>query len=115
MINWPVGVNQRIKRDSNGHGSSGVVIDKTRCGKKQSRPSEQLNPDTYAISMMFRKNEFVTFKNWFKTSLRRGALTFAFPDIFTKQSNTEYRIVDGYDWENPSADIFIVTMEWEEV
>ena len=115
MINWAVGVNKLIRRDTTGHISEGVILDTTRCGKKQSRPSSQLAPNTYSIKMMFNRNEFLTFKTWYEVSLRRGALTFSFPDIFTSLTEKEYRIVGGYNWDNPSAEIFNVTMEWEEV
>ena len=115
MIEWATGVNKLIRRNTEGDGAEGVILEPTRCGTKQSRPANQLAPDTFNVEMQFKKDEFVTFRNWYKVNLRKGALTFSFPDIFTKLTNKEYRIVGGYHWSNPSADIFIVTMNWEEV
>ena len=115
MIEWATGVNKLIRRNTDGEFGEGVILEETRSGKKKSRPANQLTPDTFNVEMQFKKDEFITFRNWWKVNLRKGVLTFSFPDIFTKLTNKEYRILGKPSWSNPSADIFIVKMEWEEV
>lgn len=115
MIEWPDGVNTKILRESEWDVPSGMIREKTRSGKDETRPGKQLKPNQYDIEMHFNKNEYLIFHAWYESTLRKGALSFSFPDIITKLVDREYRIPEGYHGKNVSGDIIVVTMLWEEV
>lgn len=115
MIDWPQDVNKEIKRETDWEIPNGTIREETRCGKTKTRPSEVLAPKVYNVSMQFDYAEYLTFQNWYEINLRHGALSFAFPDIFTGLVDREYRIVSGINGSNQSGKIIRVNMEWEEL
>ena len=118
MIAWADGVRQKVLRESTWTTPLGVIADETRCGRKKTRPALSLQPTKFNVSMQLPYSEYVIFKNWFRTSLRMGALSFGFPEIDVVNGDiVEYRFVAGTEpqYSNPSGNIVKVTMEWEEV
>lgn len=119
MVYWADGVNTKIRRDSSGTVPVGVTADETRCGRKRTRPSNQLAPRSFSVTMLFTYTEFQLFESWFANDTRHGAISFAFPRINGTSSTdlVEYRFVpdSSYTWENTSGQIIKVTMEWETV
>lgn len=115
MIDWPANVNKDVKRGSNWGSALGVISEDTRCGKPKTRPSNQLEGDSFSVEMLLTKTEYIQFDNWFKQSLRRGTLSFAFPDIVTREVDKEYRIVQPPHYENTSGVLIRCTMGWIEV
>ena len=117
MISWPTGVRMRALRETTWTTPLGVIADETRCGRKKTRPALSLQPMKFNVSMQFRYSEYVIFKNWFRQSLRNGALTFGFPELDAVDGEiVEYRFSPGTEpqYSNVSGNIVKVTMEWEE-
>lgn len=115
---WPEGVRKRVLRETTWVMPICVIADETRCGKKKVRPSTQLAPDSFNVSMNFTYEEYVLFKSWFKTTLRKGAVSFMYPEIDAiNGQDKEYRFVPGSTIEpdNPGGKIVHVPMQWEEV
>lgn len=115
---WPEGVRKRVMRDTTWEIPISVIADETRCGRKKVRPANQLAPDIFNVSMNFTYEEYVIFKNWFKTTLRRGAISFMYPAIDEINGlDVEYRFVPGSSIQpdNPGGKIVHVPMQWEEV
>lgn len=118
MIAWPDGVRQRIQRDSGWKNPNGTLADKTRCGRKKTRPSGQLQPRKFSVSILLRYDEYETFDDWYTVTLRHGALTFAYPRIDRIDGPlTEYRFSPGTDvsYSSVGGRHVKASMEWEEV
>lgn len=116
--NWPEGVRKRVLRDTTWDMPVCAIADETRCGRRKVRPATQLTPDTFNVSMNFTYEEYLLFKQWFKTTLRHGALSFLYPQIdAVNGNNVEYRFVPGSSVQpdNPGGKILHVPMQWEEV
>ena len=117
MIAWPDEIRKRVLRDSTWDFASGTVADETRCGRRRVRPALQLQPDGFTVSMNMTHDEYMVFKYWYKVSLRKGALTFAYPQIDAiNGGNKEYRFVPSTKpaFDNPGGKIVHVSMQWEE-
>lgn len=116
---WPEGVRKRVLRDSTSWDIPvNVIADETRCGKKKVRPSAQLTPESYNVSMNFTHDEYKLFKAWFKNTLKCGAVSFLYPQIDDiNGQDVEYRFSPGSSLnpDNPGGKIVHVPMQWEEV
>lgn len=115
---WPEGVRKRVLRDTTWDIPVGTIADETRCGRKKVRPANQLAPTSYNVSMNFKYYEYKIFLNWFKTTLRHGAVSFKYPAIDDIDGHeVEYRFVPGSTItpDNPGGLIVHVPMQWEEV
>ena len=117
MISWPAGVRMRVLRETTWTTPLGVIADETRCGRKKTRPALSLQPTKFHVSMQFPYSEYVIFKQWYRQSLRMGALSFGYPEIDATDGDiVEYRFTPGTEpqYSNVSGNIVKVTMEWEE-
>lgn len=111
MISWPTGVNQTIINETTGGISEGIIKDSMRSGKAKRRMTSSSIPDTFNVAMLMTKAEWDIFEAWFKTSLRRGALSFAFPNI-TGTGTAEY-YTSAPSWSNVGGSILKISMTWE--
>ena len=118
MIAWANGVNTKVRRGSSGQVPVGVLADKTRCGRKKTRPANQLEPKSFNVEMLFSLEEFRRFRDWFDVACMRGAISFAFPRIDDNTGDmVEYRFVPNtsYSWSNETGRLVKVSMQWETV
>lgn len=111
MIAWPTGVNQTIINETTGGLVDGMIKDTMRSGKSKRRMTSSSIPDSFNVVMMMSKSEWDIFEAWFKTSLRRGALTFAFPSL-TGTGTVEY-YTSAPSWVNAGGSTLKVSMTWE--
>ncbi len=117
-VPWAEGVRKRVLRDTTWDIPVGVIADETRCGRKKTRPTTQLAPESFNVSMNFTLAEYKIFKNWFKTTLRNGAVSFLYPAIDdVNGEDVEYRFTPGSSIkpDNPGGLVVHVPMQWEEV
>ena len=118
MMQWPEGVRQRVARETTWDDPTGTVSDQTRCGRRKVRPALALQPESFKVTINLRYSEYIIFKNWFRRTLRRGALSFGYPQLDVSGGEiVEYRFVPGssISYSNTSGRNVKATMEWEEV
>jgi hypothetical protein len=109
----------KVLRDTNGDLAQGFIAEKTRSGARKVRAANTVEPDSHSVTIQFDSvADYQTFKTWFEVTDRRGALSFAFPEIDnTGGAAKEYCFADGGTpkWSNPAGQIIKVTMTLEEV
>jgi hypothetical protein len=118
MISFPT-IDYKVLRATTWDVPVGVIADKTRCGRKKRRPSNQLAPKVYSVTLQFKTlTDYNTFKSWFEETLYHGALSFSHPDLegidgTLKEYAFQEESTVGYS--NTSGHIMQATMTWEEV
>lgn len=112
----------RVLRDTSWKAAAGFISKKTRSGVRRVRTAHRCEPVTFSVKMRFDTAEdYRTFRAWFEGPCRKGAMSFAFPEIDTVENGTktmrEYRFAsDGApQYSNPAGQMVDVTMTWEEV
>lgn len=119
MILWPVGVNQKVRRNgTNWELSNGVIEDKTRSGKTKRRLLTSKEKKRFSVSFVFSVTEYELFLYWWENNCFFGFYSFLFPCIDgLSQEMKEYRVVAGSKprVSNPNGNNVNVSMEWEEV
>jgi hypothetical protein len=118
MIDWPAGVNKKVLRQSSWGMPSGVIADQTRSGNYQTRAAHRKKPHSFSVVFHMKEPEYQLFVNWWENSCRRGAFTFAFPQVDAKNGEmVEYRFSPDQDIQvtNVGGDILELQMSWETV
>lgn len=118
MISFPT-INYRVLRATTWEAPVGVIADQTRCGRKKRRPSNQLAPKVYSVTLRFKSlTDCNTFKAWFENDLYHGALSFSHPDLEgTSGTLKEYafQAESSVSYSNTGGLVMQATMTWEEV
>ena len=118
-VSWSSEVNQKVLRNGNGWEEPETVIeDKTRSGKQKRRLYSSSEKRTFQVSFNFNMDEYNAFRTWVKYSIRKGALSFEFPQIDStdKTVMAEYRMKKGGfpKYSNESGTVINCKMVWEE-
>ncbi len=120
MVNWPThsdgSLIGSILRQTTGELSLNVISDQTRSGKSKTRMGHAQSPDSLNVVFLFNLTEWHLFKAWYRTTLKSGVETFAYPIIDDNTGEmAEYRIVSKPAWSNISGDILQISFSVETV